>query len=536
MRKVFVFIGLLLFCSCKDEIKREIVSTKKNITVLINGRKVAWQISPQVNPDILKVYCKHKINEVIFQTDIDTANFYVRNMDTLSFRVVLNHKDTAYTEIVGVKDLTDEIAENEKIYWFSQLWSEMKYNFVNMDQLDFDIDSLYKQYIAKIKNSETDYEYYQLLKQFAARFNDGHTAVWDNSQFYVYQDYFKATLIDVNHKVYIALVRKCVENDSTWVGAEVVRISGIETKEYLKDSIFPYVSASTDQHLWMQGVYKIHQDFKWKDFYATIVKRNGDTVDICLPRNGELTRTLEDEYWGMPIPMRKGIVEYKNLRDNISYINIRSFQPGNIVINKLNEYLEDIYKSNGLIIDLRNNGGGSTEVAWYLQSLLSKEKYFLNFAWETRINDGIKKANSNWKDQYKGYFNNTETRFVEPDTIFVADSIKQINIPVVILIGRYTFSAAEDFLVNMYEIPGRPLFIGQETGGSTGSPLVIQGLPKEGIGRICTRRVCFPYSHKPFVNQGIVPDVEIKEDIDDIINGTDIVLEKAIKLLGDKFS
>ncbi|MCG8410344.1 MAG: S41 family peptidase [Bacteroidales bacterium] len=434
------------------------------------------------------------------------------------------------------QSIPNSINKNDKLYYLSLLWSEIKYNFVNIDQLEFNIDSLYYSYIPKVQYSKNDFEYYQLLKKFVASFKDGHTEVFDGSQFRNYMDYFPMRLKDVKEKVYIVSVLKSHKLDSTWVGAEVIKISGIETKKFLKDSIFPYVSASTKQNLWMQGVSKIHQDFKWKDFNATIIKTTGDSVEIKLQRNGEATRTPKDEHWGMQFSSIRKRVYLQKLKNGITYLNIKSFYPDKKIINQINNLLPEIYKSKGLIIDLRKNGGGSTNTAWYLESLLLHNESFLNYAWETRINDGVKKANSNWKEDYKAYFENREIRHVPPDTINIPDSIVSIRVPVVILIGRYTFSAAEDFLVNLYEIPNRPIFIGQETGGSTGSPLVIRNLPNGGYCRVCTRRICYPYSRKKFVNTGVVPDIFIEETIEDIINNNDVVLNKAVDLLSDKLS
>jgi len=113
----------------------------------------------------------------------------------------------------------------------------------------------------------------------------------------------------------------------------------------------------------------------------------------------------------------------------------------------------------------------------------------------------------------------------------VEKSFNRIKCPVVILIGKLSFSACEDFLVNIYEVPDRPLLIGETTGGSTGAPLVLFKLPNETIARICTLRILYPYSMKPFVNKGISPDIEIKETIEDYINGNDVCLNRAIQSL-----
>jgi len=444
----------------------------------------------------------------------------------ISFLIVLSSCTVVYSQ-----QIPDTVSQDEKLYHLGRMWSEIKYNFVNMDQVDVDIDSLYRTYIPKIRNTKNDYEFYQSLKAFAASFHDGHTAVWDHAAFYGIRDYFKMNLINIDEKVYIYRVSKYPETDSTWLGAEVIKISGIPTEKYLRDSIFPYVSASTENSLWNKGVFDIHMDFIWKPFKATLIKTSGDTVSIELKRNGEATRKPDEEYWGKQPDFSREQVKFNYLRDSIGYLEVKSFHPKRDIIKKIEEKLPKIYNANALIIDLRRNGGGSTRNAWYLQSLLTKGDYFLNYGWQTRINDGVKRANANWKPKYEDYGKNQALRYSSPDTISVADSIRTIEVPVAILTGEHTYSAAEDFLVNLYEVPDRPVLIGRETGGSTGSPLVVPNLPYDGIIRICTRRICFPYSGKPFVNQGIKPDIKVEKSIEDLINNGDAVLDTAVQYL-----
>ena len=124
--------------------------------------------------------------------------------------------------------------------------------------------------------------------------------------------------------------------------------------------------------------------------------------------------------------------------------------------------------------------------------------------------------------------NLTNVKIEKPETVTVSDTLKRIKCPTVILIGRFTFSAAEDFLVNIFEVPNRPKFIGEETAGSTGSPLVLPDFPGGGFARICTRRICYPKSETRFVNSGVKPDIEVKQTIEDYLNGKDVVLDRAI--------
>ena len=62
----------------------------------------------------------------------------------------------------------------DKVYGLSLLWSEVKYNFVNIDRLDFDVDSLYRETMKKVLVTTNDVDYYKelsnFLRSFKARF------------------------------------------------------------------------------------------------------------------------------------------------------------------------------------------------------------------------------------------------------------------------------------------------------------------------------------------------------------------------------
>lgn len=529
MRKLLIIIPLIWLFSCTDKQVESISSTTTEVIVLINGKQTDWRISPEVYPDRLKVYCVYEENEVVFQTDTDTISLTVRKNDTIRFKIILNSTDTAYTEIVGVKDLPDIITDEEKLFWLSQIWSEIKYNFVNIDQLTFDLDSLYRTLIPEVLSTTNDFEYYQTLSKFTASLKDGHTQVSTNGQFFSYTDYIPVSLRDFNEKIYITHVRKSANLDSAWIGAELIEIDGLPTISYLEKYVFPYISASTKQHLWMQSVYKIQSGFKAKLFKVTIKKADGSIERIEIKRNGEAIRTPNDEYWGIPRDYSRNIVDLEWTDDSIAIISFNGFSPEDMAIREFDQIARKIQNAKGVIIDLRKNGGGSTVVAWHLQKYLTKGNSFLNFAWETRVSDGVLKANGNWQEEIEDYYLNRALRFEKAGAVTVPDSLKRITCPVVILIGRFTFSAAEDFLVNIYEVPDRPQLIGEETGGSTGSPLVVPGLPGGGYARICTRRICYPISEKRFVNGGVKPDIEVKQTIDDYLNDKDVVLERAIE-------
>lgn len=534
MRFLFIFNLLLIINLDAYSQKRVIHSNTKKIVYKIDGLINDWRIAPEVNPDVLKVYCEKENNSVFFKTDIDSVEYFISNKDTVNFNIVLKNTDTAYTQLIGIKEIPNSISNHDKVYYLSKIWSEIKYNFVNIDYFSYDLDSIYNEYIIDVMNSKNDYEYYQILKKFLGLLHDGHSEVYDNHQFHVFKDYIPISINDINYKFYITRIRKGIGLDSTFIGAEIIEIDKIPTHEYLIKNIFPFIAASTKQHLWMQASYLIQNGFKSEPFKATVKKIDKTIYEIELKRNGEKTRTKDDQYWGPNKEYSRNIVDLSWQKDSIALININSFYPEEPAINGIIDAIEQTKNAKAIIFDLRQNGGGSTEVAWVLQKYLTSGDYFLNYGWETRISDGVKKANGNWIKEYEDFYLDKAVRYEMPDTVLVEDTINKIKVPVAILIGRYTFSAAEDFLVNLYETPDRPVLIGEETGGSTGSPLVISGLPGDGYARICTRRICYPFSRNRFVNKGVKPDIEIKQTIADYLENKDVVLEKALEIIKTK--
>jgi len=539
MKSRFLISSLVMFFCVmllKGHAQQYLYSNKKNISYLINDVRSNWIISPERNIDQLKVYCENNEDKktVKFISDTDTILFYVKNNDTIRFSVVLNSVDTAITEIVAIHDLPDQISDKEKLYSLSLFWSESKYNFMNYDNLKFDWDSLYKSFIPRVLDTRNDFEFYRELKAFASQLSDGHTAIYDNSQFSFFCDYIPVLLTHVNKSIYIVGFRETLK-EKLELGGEIVMIDGKPTEQYMEEDVFPYISASTEQNKWSIGVSALTYGFKSKPLTITYVKTNGKRKTVKLQRNGESKRydkNGDEKYQIIGLRNKyKRNLDLTFLDDSIAVLNYSSFYPEKQTIEKFKRRIPELLKAKGLVIDMRNNRGGSTTVAYSLIERIIKKDYFLGLAAETRVNDAVYKAMGYGYEKYEDYYTNSMYRQETADTIVISDTTERFEYPIVILIGENTFSAAEDFLLMIYDIEGRPLLIGSPTAGSTGAPLVIEGFPGGGYARICARRCKYPYSGKQFVGEGIQPDITIYPAIEDVLNGTDVVLEKGIELV-----
>lgn len=149
-----------------------------------------------------------------------------------------------------------------------------------------------------------------------------------------------------------------------------------------------------------------------------------------------------------------------------------------------------------------------------------------------RVNNGYGRAQGNYRKEYEAFYRYRAYAVEPSDTIRINRS-RVLKCPIVILINGRTESAAETFLVRIYEVPKRPILIGQQTSGSTGAPLVID-LPHGACVRICTRCQLFPSSGRPFVNEGVLPDIGIDPLIEDYLTGYDRVLEQAVQILHNR--
>ncbi len=73
---------------------------------------------------------------------------------------------------------SENISDDEKIAGLSEFWSEVKYNFANLDLVPgLDWDALYLAYLPRVKQTKSTREYYSVLQEMCARLKDGHNLV-----------------------------------------------------------------------------------------------------------------------------------------------------------------------------------------------------------------------------------------------------------------------------------------------------------------------------------------------------------------------
>ena len=223
-------------------------------------------------------------------------------------------------------------------------------------------------------------------------------------------------------------------------------------------------------------------------------------------------RTLEEYYLEFDWLTAGGMM-YKQLPGEIAYIYFPSFtaQVSDIALDYI---LATLYNSRGLIIDIRDNGGG----------LLTNVGAFVGRFIDEKINGGymIHKTGPGHDDFSEPY--PIEYEPADPRRV-------KWNGPIVLLTNRSCYSAANDFTSVMKSLP-QVKVVGARTGGGGGLPFSSE-LP---IGWAVRFSAC------PLMNAemectefGIDPSpgCEMHATEEDLALGKDAILDFAIDLLKD---
>ena len=194
-------------------------------------------------------------------------------------------------------------------------------------------------------------------------------------------------------------------------------------------------------------------------------------------------------------------VDSKMLDGNIAYVQLFTF--GDTTTQELRSALKDLMAQNpkGLILDLRNNGGGALKTAIEVGSEF--------------VGDGV--------IMYEEYGDGTR------DTYRAIPGGLATDVPLVVLINEGTASASE-IVAGAIQDYGRGQLVGVTSFGKGSVQNWIPLQNNEGAVRVTIARWLTP-NGRTIHEIGLTPDVEVKMPEDAATTDKDPQLDKAIELL-----
>jgi len=203
---------------------------------------------------------------------------------------------------------------------------------------------------------------------------------------------------------------------------------------------------------------------------------------------------------------KTGNLMHKRIR-NVGYVYYKSFAES-VSENDMDYILETYKDTEGLIIDLRNNGGGDPNNAVTILNRLTDKPTLVGMSYEKT-------------GQNHNAFGLSSEIWINPK----ADSKKYLG-RVILLTNRSCYSATSHFVAWARALPNVTV-VGDRTGGGGGLPASIQ-LSNGWILRYSA--TIGVDAHDFNFENGTPPDIKIDMNKIDFDNGVDSILERALIL------
>lgn len=203
---------------------------------------------------------------------------------------------------------------------------------------------------------------------------------------------------------------------------------------------------------------------------------------------------------------------------NIGYICIPTFSIDDFPKAFIQEAADAFINANGIIIDLRFNGGGTTEAFVYAMNCFTSEKKMFM---QSKLRNGPE------HDDF--------TELYEHRTHPHSDQLK--GIPIAILMNSYTASSSEHFILGLKS--QHKVFTVGDTSCGAFSSVNERLLPNGWKYRLGAQVVYDVYGDlltnsqgKYLEGIGIAPDYYVRDHYAQCLRGNDLVLNKAIEVIG----
>jgi len=397
-------------------------------------------------------------------------------------------------------------------------WAEARYNYAYWDAVRANWDSAFAATLSYVgeRPVPTDAQFVRRLRRWGALLSDGQFELLPPPSIASRVARPPLALKSIERRPFI--MDYATDNEMRVARparlAEIVAVQGIPAADWIRDSVLPEISASTELTRWERAVARMLEGERGTALHLLLRLPGGEE------RGASVTRSVPiNARW----PLEPPAFEADTLPDGAIWIRISSFADADVperFARALGAAAREGPRHRGLILDLRETtwtAGGRENGYAILARLI--ERPFLTSRWRTPL----------YRPAYRGADSpdSSGAWFQAPsDTIWPLARREGIPYtgPVAVLVSARTAGRAEDFLV-AFRAGNRGVIIGETSAGSTGQTTVVP-LPATWQLRVTVTRDAFP-DGREVVRTGIAPDFQVEVRVDDVLAGRDAVLERA---------
>lgn len=403
-----------------------------------------------------------------------------------------------------------------------------EYAFTELKEMDW--DALHEEFRPRFEAAEADNDaiaYELALRDFIWEIPDAHTAYYPaslevNNEFFTNTDGGLGMAIqDVEGGetiVYYLTPGGAAEAEGIELGAQILEVNGVALDDAVSE-VVPYSSPfSSDINRRLQQLRYIFRAPLGTSFEITYQNPNDSepttvTLDVTAERNSFAVSSFSQGVTGVELP-----VEFEFLPSGFMYAKITSFFDNSLLTIQLWERLMETLNNNaipGLIIDMRQNGGGSGFLADQMAAYFFDEQLTIGYSaiYDAAIDD----------------FYIDEER---PDVFYPPQEAMQYHGLVAVLVGPNCASACEFFAHDM-TVEDRALIVGQYPTGGMGGGIKDFLMPEGFFVRFAIARPLDTEGNIIIEGPGVVPNVQVPVTLESLVSGQDVVLAAAEQALAE---
>jgi C-terminal processing protease CtpA/Prc len=310
----------------------------------------------------------------------------------------------------------------------NEILSDLSQNYVYLKEKNVDLNCIREYYEKQIENIKTEEETVLFFEYLINEFYDSHLILSTNrnSSFRLFSLIY-ATFENGNAIISNVWQTQIENLEQNLIGAELLKINGIDFDKAVKQ--FPtHCNDKNSQRVKEWIANKILAGRYNQPRLLTLKLKNQQTIEVNLDKFKTL-KTSE--------------LLSSKIKNDIGIIRINNSLGNNKLINEFDKTLNDLSRTKGLIIDLRNtvDGGNSYVARGIMSRFINKTKPYQKH-WMTEQYDGNPTIERSWIE-------------------YVSPREKQYQKPVVILVGRWTGSMGEGLAIG-FEGMERAEIVGSE--------------------------------------------------------------------------
>lgn len=373
------------------------------------------------------------------------------------------------------------------------MWSGLRHFYTYQDEINIDWDNILKKGLEESFKNKTQEDNFLTLRRFSHHFRDGHMYI-------SYPEFTKKNSFLPPIKLkYLQKTNQVVISDLLFPhtdlkkGDVILYINNVNPIELINTSKLTFSgSEQYTTHLALKELLKGKEN-------STIVLKLDNGKKVELKRN--FIAYQNPEFFS-----KDNNIEIEDMKNDVLYLNLQ-----NLTAKIANENLAKIQSSKKIIVDLRGYPKRG-EKTWQLLA-----NNFFNDRNNVKFISSPKIQNPFYEDVVYTDFHGWNIK-----------KNKDLTAKIVLLVYEGSGSFQES-IPTYLKGNGYATIIGRTTGGMNGDRNDIHLL--SGMTYSYTGLKVRNPDHSLFHTKGIVPDIFVEDNIEDIKNGKDTFIEKAIEYL-----